>query len=415
VIRTAIARGIDYTRGVYYGWPMLFAVAIAQITSWGVLYYSFTIFIEPMSRDLGWSIATLTGAYSLALLVSGLAAIPVGRWLDRYGPRLLMTAGSILATLLVFAWAGVQHLAVFYLVWVGIGLTMSTVLYEPAFVIVATWFRRLRARALTLLTFVAGFASVIYIPLAGWLVVSYGWRSALLIMAVLLAVGTIPIHAFLLRRSPRDIGLEPDGEPQQHDAAGGTVSASATAMTLNDALRDSRFWWTGAAFLLANFSTLAIFVHLVPYLTGEGFTPGFAASMAGLAGALALPGRLIFTPLGERIERRYVAALIFGTQAVGLIVLLLADSRAGVFAFVLLFGIGFGAITPARAAIVADLYGATNYGAISGALATGIIIARAAAPVTAGVIFTLAGSYTPVFLTLLAASTLAVVAILRAR
>jgi MFS family permease len=411
-------RLVNQIRGLYYGWPMLFAVAIAQITSWGVLYYAFTVFLDPMQREFGWSIATLTGAYSLALLVSGFAAIPVGRWLDRYGPRVMMTAGSVFATLLVIAWATVDSLIVFYLVWVGIGLAMSTVLYEPAFVIVAKWFQRLRSRALTMLTFVAGFASVIYIPMSGWLVNSYDWRTALWIMAVLMAIGTIPIHAFVLRRSPGEIGEQPDGEPVQTDEsrawAGAQVAPTARpTLTLRDALGQRVFWWTAVAFVLANFSTLAIFVHLVPFLIAEGFSAGFAASMAGIAGIMALPGRLVFTPLGDYIRRQYVAAMIFGLIATGLAILLILDSRLGVIVFVVVFGMGFGAITPARAAIVADLYGATNYGAISGALATGITFARAAAPVTAGLIVTLTGGYVPVFLMLLIACILAVFAVLR--
>ena len=395
---------------------MLFAVAIAQITSWGVLYYAFTVFLDPMQRELGWSTATLTGAYSLALLVSGIAALPVGRWLDRYGPRLMMTLGSILATLLVAGWAMVDSVFGFYLIWAGIGLAMSVTLYEPAFVIVARWFHRFRSRALTMLTFVAGFASVIYIPLAGWLVVSYDWRTALWIMAGLMAIGTIPIHAFVLRKSPEDIGERPDGDraPTHQDTATSPSTGSATpSLTLSDALKQRVFWWTAAAFVLANFTTLAIFVHLVPFLIQEGFSAGFAASMAGIAGIMALPGRLLFTPLGDYIKRQYVAAIIFGFIALGLAILLLLDSRTGVVIFVVLFGMAFGAITPARAAIVADLYGSTNYGAISGALATGITFARAASPVTAGVIVTITGSYVPVFVLLLSTMLLALVAVLR--
>lgn len=408
---------MNLIRTGYYGWPMLFAVAIAQITSWGVLYYAFTVFLDPMQRELGWSTATLTGAYSLALLVSGIAALPVGRWLDRYGPRLMMTIGSILATLLVIGWAVVDSVLGFYLIWAGIGLAMSVTLYEPAFVIVARWFHRLRSRALTMLTFVAGFASVVYIPLAGWLVVSYDWRTALWIMAVLMAIGTIPIHALVLRRSPEDIGERPDGDREEQEpvenATSSSPSPAAPILTLRDALGQRVFWWTAAAFVLANFSTLAIFVHLVPFLISEGFSPAFSASMAGIAGIMALPGRLIFTPLGEYIRRQYVAAMTFGCIAFGLAILLLLDSRVGVITFVVLFGIAFGAITPARAAIIADLYGSTNYGAISGALATGITFARAASPVTAGVIVTVTGSYVPVFVMLLSTMLLALVAVLR--
>src|SRR5690349_17858766 len=127
----------------YYGWVLVLTLAVTETTSWGVLYYAFTVFLTPMQETFGWSRAAMTGAFSVALLV--------------------------------LSWAAVQNLAMLYLVWAGIGVTMAAVLYEPAFVVVATWFRQKRGRALTMLTFIAGFASVIYIPLAGWLVSAQGW------------------------------------------------------------------------------------------------------------------------------------------------------------------------------------------------------------------------------------------------
>src|SRR5579885_2582407 len=131
-------------RGVYYGWPLVVALAVAETTSWGILYYSFTVFLKPMQTEFGWSKTAITGAFSLSLAVAGLAGVPAGRWLDRHGPRLLMTAGSIGAVALTLAWAGVHSLVALYLVWAGIGVVTAAVLYEPAFWVVAVWFRRRR-------------------------------------------------------------------------------------------------------------------------------------------------------------------------------------------------------------------------------------------------------------------------------
>ncbi|MEX1158221.1 MAG: MFS transporter, partial [Thermomicrobiales bacterium] len=132
-------------------------------------------------------------------------------------------------------------------------------------------------------------------------------------------------------------------------------------------------------------------------------------------GLLALPGRLVFTPLGGRIPRHYVTALIFSLQVTALLALLLIPGKTGVFTFVVLFGAGFGAITPARAALVADLFGTANYGTISGVLAFYITIARGIAPVAAGVLLGLAGSYTPVLWTIVLVSVLAAFAALQAK
>jgi MFS family permease len=399
---------------MYYGWAMVLALSVTETTSFGILYYAFAVFLAPMHEDLGWSIAQLTGAFSLALLVSGVAALPVGRWLDRHGPRALMTTGSIVATLLVLAWATVESLVVFYLIWIAIGVVMAAVFYEPAFYVVATWFRRGRGRALTVLTFLAGLASVIFIPLANFLVDSFGWRTALVILAVILGSVTIPLHGLVLRRSPQSMGLEMDG------GRTGTVSTKVslpveTSVTVRDALRAVPFWWLNAAFFFANLATMTIIVHLIPYLIREGYSPGFAASAAGAIGLLALPGRLIFTPLGGRIERRYVTAAIFACQTTALLVLLLWQTTAGVVAFVVLFGIGFGAITPARAALVSEMYGPAHYGSINGIVSMFITGSRAIAPVGAGVLFTVMASYQPVLWTAFAVSMMASFAALQAR
>lgn len=397
-------------RGMYYGWVMLLALSFTQVTSWGILYYGFSVFLKPIGADLHWSRAAMTGAFSLALATSGVAGLFVGRWLDRHGPRLLMTVGSCAATLLLLALAMVRTIALFYLIWAAIGVAMAAIFYEPAFAAIATWFVRYRSRALTIITFIGGFASVIYIPLITWLVRAHGWRAALGILAVVLAVATIPLHAIVLRRRPQDLGLVPDGGALPRET--GPQAGIQPSVRARDAIHSTSFRWLTGAFFLAFLANVAVTVHLIPYLTDHGFSAGFAATAAGLIGTLALPGRLIFTPLGGRIPRRYVAAGIFLFQTLGLIALVTIKSSAGVMIFVALFGIGFGAITPARAALVAEMYGPREYGSISGVLALFVTVARAVAPVSVGLLYTLFGRYEPVFWMLIAISTLAMGAVL---
>src|SRR5437879_8610325 len=100
-----------------------------------------------MQAELGWSRAGTAGAFSVALLVSGMAAYPVGRWLDARGPRALMTLGSCAGVVLVLALSAVRNLAVYYAIWVGIGLAMAAVLYNPAFMVVSVWLLWRRAKA----------------------------------------------------------------------------------------------------------------------------------------------------------------------------------------------------------------------------------------------------------------------------
>src|SRR5438270_13257790 len=223
---------------LYYGWILVVTLGVTETLSWGVLYYAFTVYLAPMQAELGWSRGDMTGAFSLAVLLAGLAAIPVGRWLDHHGPRLLMTLGSIAASLLVLGWSRAASLVELYLVWALIGPVMSVTLYDPAFATASKWFDRQRVQALTVITLVAGFASTIFIPLAGWLVQVQGWRQSLVTLAIVLAVGTIAPHALLLRHRPEDLGLHPDGAPQLHKKA---EPQRPAGMAVGQALRHPSF------------------------------------------------------------------------------------------------------------------------------------------------------------------------------
>ena len=397
---------------MYYGWVLVVTLGVTETISWGILYYAFTVYLAPMEAELRWSRGDMTGAFSLALLLAGLAAIPVGRWLDRHGPRLLMTVGSIAATLLVVAWARVATLQQLYLIWAGIGLTMSATLYDPAFATASRWFERQRVRALTVITLMAGFASTIFIPLAGWLVQATGWRTSLMILAAILAVGTIGPHALLLRRRPEDLGLGPDGGPllRQHGA-----STRSAGMRVGEALRHVSFRWLTAAFWLASLATAAVGVHLLPYLADRGYDTTFAATLTGLVGAMQVLARLFLAPFGNRVRPRLLAASILALQPLSLLVLLLVRSTPGVFAFVVLFGAQRGLATLARPALLADLYGAAEYASIAGVLQFALSVAQAAAPFGAGAAYDGLHSYEPILWALAGISALAVLAVLPAR
>ena len=395
---------------MYYGWVLVVTLGVTETISWGILYYAFTVYLTPMEADLGWSRGDMTGAFSLALLLAGLTAIPVGRWLDRHGPRVLMTVGSIAATLLVLAWSRVGTLQQFYLIWAGIGLSMSATLYDPAFATAARWFDRHRVRALTVITLMAGFASTIFIPLAGTLVQQTGWRTSLMILAIILALGTIGPHALLLRRRPEDLGLGPDGGPPRAGRSKGPAG-----MRVGEALRHVSFRWLTAAFWLATIATAAVSVHLLPYLADRGYDSTFAATLTGLVGAMQVLARLFLAPFGNRLRPRLLAACILALQPLSLLVLLLVRSTPGVFLFVVLFGAQRGLATLARPALLADLYGAAEYASIAGVLQFMLSLAQAAAPFGAGATYDALHSYEPILWALLGVSAVAVVAVLPAR
>ncbi|HUF91348.1 MAG TPA: MFS transporter, partial [Candidatus Limnocylindria bacterium] len=131
---------VDRARALPYGWVIVTVLCVTETTTWGIIYYGFPVFLGPMEEALGASRVAVTGAFSVGLGVSALLALPVGQWLDRHGPRALMTSGSCLATVLTFAWSQVDSLPALYAVWFLMGFALATTLYDPAFAVVVSWF-----------------------------------------------------------------------------------------------------------------------------------------------------------------------------------------------------------------------------------------------------------------------------------
>jgi len=404
-----------HKRKLYYGWIVVGALALAITGGYGILTYAFTVFVKPMSAELGWTTGQLTSAYSLSGLVSVVFGPILGRLLDRHGSRVIMSVGTIAAILLLLAWSSVTQIGMFYaIIFLLTGASIS-VLYPPAFWTISSWFSRKRRRALTLLTFTGGFAAIIFTPLTQALITSYGWRTTLVIYAGILFCLNLPLLAILLRRRPADMGLPVDGEAQQNDAIGEVLqSEQLLDVTLGIAVRHAGFWWLTAAFALNSIVITFMVIHFVPFLIERHYTPSFAAGVYGLIGVGSLPGRLIFTPLGDRIAPGWISVFIFLAQTAAFLVLATGQGDWAVVVFLILFAAGYGAISPTNAALIADLFGVRHYGTISG------VISMVSDATTAIILTVLAilrdrwGSYTELVWVLVILSTLSVICMITA-
>src|SRR5829696_10358792 len=145
---------------------ILWVLSLGQLISWGLVYYTFPLFVVSMEKELGWSRNELFGALSAGLLVAGLCSIPVGAWIDRGHARLLMTGGSALSAVLMLAWSQVDSIALFYVIWIGLGAAQSVTLYEPAFAVITRVYGPRFRQAILIMTFLGGLASTFGIPFA---------------------------------------------------------------------------------------------------------------------------------------------------------------------------------------------------------------------------------------------------------
>jgi predicted MFS family arabinose efflux permease len=346
-----------------------------------------------MQTELGWSRAQITGAFSLALVVNGLTGVAAGHWLDRRGPRLLMTAGSILGVALVLAWSRATDLVTFYAIWLLIGVCWSGTLYSPAFATVTAFFRERRTEALLVVTLMAGLASTIFLPLTAYLVSTLGWRDALVALAVILALTTIAPHALILRRAP--VREHEDAEP---------------SLGLTEALRHPSFRWLALGFFCFALG-IGVVVHLVPYLVSRGYDLGGAALIAGLVGVMQLVGRILLAPLERRVAPTTLISAVYALQPLALLILLLGPAGVAPYAFVVLFGASRGADTLIRNTAVARLYGPRRFASIQGVLSLIVTGAWAGSPVALGAIYDRFGGYDIGLWAVLIASVIALVAI----
>ncbi len=372
----------------YRGWTLVWALGATTVVSYGTTQYLFPVLLVPMQRELGWSRTLISGAFSLALLASGLLGLPIGRLVDRRGARVPMTLGSLLGGIGLIAAAQVRQPWQLYATWSGLlALSMALTLYPVTFTVITNWFVRRRGSALALLTLLGGLASPIFIPLAGVLVEQAGWRATLVVFGLVQLAVALPIHALVVRRRPEDLGLRPDGE----GPATGDVATGGSG--LREALAMPPFWTLTAAFALGWLAHSAILTHQVAYLIGRGFDPVLAASAAGLLGVSSLPGRYLLNRISERLSPQALLAACYVAQAAGVALLGWAVSPLLVWAYVAVYGAAFGAVSPLRASTMADQFGRRSYGTITAAAGLPLAVAGGVGPIAAGAIYDRAGGY----------------------
>lgn len=372
-------------------------LSTVQIVSWGVLYYAFAALQSSITADTGWSAVAVTGAFSLAQLVSGGVGIWVGRHLDAVGPRRVMTGASLLAIPGVLAVASAPTLEVFYAGWVLTGAAMAGTLYPPAFAALTRWGGARRVRALTTLTLVAGLASTVFAPLAAVLDDAVGWRQAYLVLLGGLAVVTVPLHWWGLAHPWRPVRVE--------DPSGGGRDVAAGAVA-----RSTPFVLLSAANALTALAVFAVVINLVPMLVEQGMTRNLAALALGLGGVGQVLGRLGYARLAAASSVTTRGVVVVAGVAVTTAALALAPASSGLLiAIGMALGLARGVYTLVQATAVTDRWGPASYGALNGLLTAPALVAAAAAPFAGAVLADLLGSWADAFLTLAGIAALAAV------
>ncbi|WP_328941864.1 MFS transporter [Streptomyces sp. NBC_00250] len=358
------------------------ALCATQITGWGIVYYAFPVLNPQITAATGWSAGVTMAAFSLALVVSGIAGIRVGRIIDHRGPRTVMTAGSVGGTVSMVIVALAPNLPVFFAGWLLAGFAMAATFYQPAFAALTRWFAPDHVRALTVVTLAGGLASTVFAPLTAVLADHLTWRTTYLVLAAILAAVTIPAHALALRAP------WPPAPPTPTD----------TDSTPQEVVRSRPFLLLSVAFTLSAFAMYAVVVTLVPLLVERGYTTAQAAWALGLGGAGQTLGRTLYAPLARHTcttTRTVVLVALGGLTTAALAItpgphgLLIAVSIAA--------GMVRGNLTLLQATAITDRWGVQHYGKLSGILSAPAMTASALAPFAAALLAPPLGGYPNLF------------------
>jgi len=374
------------------------ALGIAQIVSWGTLFYAIAVLGPPMAHALDISDVALYGSFTAGLFVSGIASPWVGRRIDRGDSRFVLAGGSLLGAIACTLLASAVNGAMMLAGWLTAGVAMAACLYDPAF---STLYRVAGASyrsAVTALTLFGGFASTVFWPLSQYLLETHGWRVAFGVHALLNACVCLPLHLVFVRATLPARPAPPaasDGPPR--------------------AVAPRAFVWLAAAFSLAAFLASAISAHLVVLLAAGGLAARDAVLVGALIGPMQVAGRAMEFAFAHRFTPLAVGTFAFGLFATALILLVFVRGIwLFALAFALLYGWANGLMTIVRGTVPSLLFGSRDFGALLGRLAQPQFILKALAPVAVTLLFVVDDSRRVALLALAVGAVLALAAYRRA-
>lgn len=353
---------------------------------------AFGLYVAVMSEELGWSKTAMSGAAALQSVEGALLGPMLGWLIDRYGARSMIRLGIVGFGLGFVGLSQVQTIGQFYVAIAAIAIGASFCGYFPLSVAVIHWFHRQRARALSLMGL--GFAlGGTFVPAVAWFMQNHGWRATAVASGVMILVIGLPL-SFVFRPRPADLDPALEGRAAQRPASSGGDPGIDREFTAAQALRTRAFWLLALGHGFALLVVSAVNVHAISHMK-EGL--GYSVAEASLAIMLMTAGQtagvLLATAIGDRYDKRHLAAACMLMHGVGLLLLTFAASLAWVVAFALLHGVAWGLRGPLMQAIRADYFGRSAIGMIMGLSAIVIALGQVAGPMVAGMLADLTGNY----------------------
>lgn len=405
---------------VYWGWWIVGVAFISQLVTVSADSYVTGAFLKPMTAELGWTRSEFAFARTVGQFVVAGAGLFIGTYVDRHGGRRLMSIGCVAMSAALFLSAYVTELWQWLLlngiiISAGSAMCGSLVVY----VTLSKWFVEQRGRAVSIAAMGVSFAGVVITPASAWLVGAFGWRMAwqMLGVSALLLMAPIPL---MMRRTPEEHGLHPDGKTAAQVAAGGGQAAAddfARSLTRSQAVHTPAFYLLVFGFGLGSMNIGVMLLQMIPFLTDAGYSAQAAANMMALTSAPSMLSKPMWGWLADRVDAK-TAIIGFLTNTVALVVIVFAvraHANPAVYAGFILLGFGWGGNQPMQEAVWASFFGRRYIGAVRSAALPVTLFVGASAPLLTAYYYDLAGNYDGAFLGIAALAVVGSVLILFAR
>lgn len=385
------AEVISGRRKVFYGWWLLAASVVSMALGSGVSFWAFGLYIEPLEEEFGWSRAAVSFGFSISLLVSGLAAPLVGRWIDRRGPRSAILVGAVL-TAASFGLLGLTNsLWQWYLFSTINAVVRQLMFFMPFMALISRWFDRRRGIAVSILGTGFSLGGFAVVPVMSALIDGVGWRGAFVASGLAIAALFLPVGWYIVRDSPADVGAEVDGAPRPAD---NLPSPPLEGLTAREAMRTPLFWTLAFALMLLFFGMFGWLVHQVPFYESVGLSPRAAALIVSLSAGLGIGTRLFVGMFADRLPRFEVAAIaLVACLIASMVTLSISTSTAAIALFLVFWVAGTAGGPMMEALLLTRSFGVAHFATILGAVVVVETLGQIISPTIAGAIFDHDGSY----------------------
>ena len=378
----------------FYGWIVLGCLCCAGFARQGPAVATLSIFVEPLTREFGWSRTALSGAVSLGGVLAALSSPLIGPLLDRHGSRLTLCIAVLVTGAAMMLLSLTQSLLVFYLLFCIARMNWAGPFDLGIYGGVNNWFVKRRAFATSVAT-LAQMAGLVAMPLIAQLAMrQHGWRGGwLAIGTVTLLIGFLPVWLFTVRR-PEDMGLRPDGQSTDTSLARAALAdVGEPSFSRKEAIGSSAFWLLLLYTVLVYPVQAGVSLHQAANLIERGIEPTIAATIVSTFSLMSALATLTCGLLPRRVPIRYPLALIGGFLAAGTIAMLDISSPRQGYVSAALFGLGIGGVLTLLPIAWADYFGRAHFAAIRGIALSVQVIAQAAGPLVSGALHDWTGSY----------------------